>query len=151
MGFKKFVTVVGLVVVIIAAVAFAKYRLSDRTRSKVLKAAQQALARTRLQKIDNKTFEIFSETVADWNSKYAPDAEGHYKNPKTGEYTMMPIHRCASCGAMIPEPDMPSGWSKLRGQALKALMRERREFLIAYKCPKCGKKAYMPEYVRCDL
>ena len=65
-------------------------------------------ANNKVQMVDMKTFDIFTETSDDWAGKYAPDASGHYKNPKTGEYTVVKAMKCASCGQLIPVPDIPA-------------------------------------------
>ncbi len=98
-----------------------------------------------------KTFEVFAETVRDWATKYAPDASGRYKNPKTGEYTMVNVMKCASCGRPIPVPTLPDDLrpksasgprpSREASQALAAAMQK---FELTYKCPLCGKNAFPP-------
>jgi rRNA maturation protein Nop10 len=148
MDLKKVGLVVGLVVVIVIAAVLALRRTSSQPGSEAVKGAAQEAAGMKTDKIDNKTFEIFSETLADWEGKYAPDAEGHYKNPKTGEYTVVAIHKCASCGELIPSPDSPGGPPKGKGAGLTTWRNEREQFLLDYKCPKCGKNAYTPVQAR---
>ena len=67
-------------------------------------------ANKKLDMIDMKTLEIFSEMFANWEGKYEPmpDAPDHFKNPKTGEYTVVAAMKCASCGQLIPKPEIPA-------------------------------------------
>ncbi len=145
MDTKKVLAIVVLVVVIALAVVFAMRRNSGTALTGQMDATRNSQMAAKIDKIDNKTFEVFSETLADWNSKYAPDKSGHWKNPKTGEYTIVPVMKCASCGALIPYPEMPmasSGKGARRGMNME---RQEQEVLADYMCPKCGKHAYIAE------
>jgi rRNA maturation protein Nop10 len=144
---KKIGVVVALVAVIVIAVVLTAKRTSSTGAPAAVKAAQEALSAAKVDKIDKTTYEIFTETAADWQSKYAPDASGHYKNPKTGEYTMTSVIKCASCGALIPAPDMPVEPQTAKGMDRVRLMREEQEIRHNYKCPKCGRDAYAPETI----
>ena len=90
-----------------------------------------------------------------------PDAPDHFKNPKTGEYTVVAAMKCASCGQLIPKPEIPAdllppppppeekgskmaeiaGKQKYMQAKAMAMMKVLRE----YKCPKCGKSAWTRE------
>ena len=145
MDTKKVVVIVVLVVVIVVAAVFTAKRTSGKQGSAALEAAQKGQIAAKVDKIDNKTLEVFSETLSDWKTKYAPDAEGHFKNPKTGEYTMVGAMKCASCGADIPYPDLPAELlgSKGKGARRGGNPEARMEQILAnYMCPKCGKHAY---------
>jgi rRNA maturation protein Nop10 len=144
---KKIGVVVALLVVIVIAAVLTAKRTRGTGASAAVKAEQEALSAVKIDKIDQKTFDIFTETVADWQSKYAPDASGHYKNPKTGEYTMTSIIKCASCGALIPAADVPAVPPTAKGMDRVRLVREEQEIRRNYKCPKCGQNAYAPEAI----
>jgi len=76
-------------------------------------------------RIDSKSLELITQTIGEWQKLGRED--GKYKNPKTGEYTMVSVMECASCGAKIPRPEM-SGMKE----------EERFRILKDYQCPKCG-------------
>jgi hypothetical protein len=148
MKLKKIALIVLLIAVIAAAAVVAAIRVQSELKGPPLLLDQK------FDKIDMKSFEIVSETLRDWNTKYTPDASGHYKNPKTGQYTMVDVMKCASCGQLIPVPDMPLELRsnpelvKARGRGMReaalAMMAAREKFERNYKCPKCGRNAYPP-------
>ena len=144
----KKIALIGLLVAVIAAAAVVA---AIRARNKLLELTPPPLMDQKFDKIDMKSFEVISETLRDWNSTYAPDASGHYKNPKTGQYTMVDAMKCASCGQLIPVPDLPpeaqtNPARNMRGpgvgKAMKVWLEAKRKFELNYKCPKCGKNAY---------
>jgi DNA-directed RNA polymerase subunit RPC12/RpoP len=140
---KKIGVVVALVVVIVIAAVLTAKR-SKGTGAAAANTGLAAVSSEKIRMIDKNTFEIFTETAADWHGKYAPDASGYYKNPRTGEYTVTSIIKCASCGAEIPAPYIPPELQTTRKpepDRLKA-MEEIAEIRRNYKCPKCGKNAY---------
>ena len=113
----------------------------------------------RVEKIDRKTLELVTESVRDWSGKYAPDASGRYKNPKTGEYTMVGVMKCAACGQFILPPDYSAAYAKNEAGPTPAAavsglkgktppMRfdvdavKMREIRRGYRCPKCGKSPF---------
>ena len=140
MDFKKVGVVVALVVVIVIAAVFTAHRTKGQQGNAALQTAEKNLTSVKVDKIDNKTYEVISETASDWSGKYAPDSSGHCKNPKTGEYTMCNIITCASCGEKIPAPDFPPITAK--GGARMQALAEEQQIMRDYKCPKCGKNAY---------
>jgi hypothetical protein len=112
-----------------------------------------------IQKIDYKTLEIAKESHRDWMGKYAPDASGRCKNPKTGEYSMVDAFHCRACGKLIPVPEVPpelrmgrrslpaaAGGNKAAASAdpraevgrMASFMNPRQY----YKCPRCGKSPF---------
>jgi rRNA maturation protein Nop10 len=143
MDTKKALAIVVLVAVIVLAVVFALRRNSSSELQEKMQAGQRSVLNQKEDKIDLKTSEIITETVADWSSKYAPDSSGHWKNPKTGEYTMERVLKCASCGAEIPYPDMPTKPTEKGRLGLAKLEQEQERILAEYICPKCGKNAYL--------
>jgi len=141
MDTKKVLAIVVLVAVIVLAVVFALRRNSSSELQEKMQAGQKGVLSQKEDKIDIKTYEIIPETVADWSSKYAPDSSGHWKNPKTGEYTMAQVLKCASCGAEIPFPDMPTKPTEKGRLGKVKLEHEQEQILADYICPKCGKPA----------
>ena len=81
-----------LAVIVVAAVSTAKRTLSELT-------APALYADRKIKKVDMDSLEVYAETLNDWTNKYAPDAAGRYKNPKTGKYTMVDIG-----GQFMPAP-----------------------------------------------
>ncbi|MGD1001816.1 MAG: hypothetical protein ABSA67_14070 [Candidatus Brocadiia bacterium] len=153
MDSKKLVIMVVLVVVIVIAVVLAVKRTSNEEPA-VLATGQNE----KVQMIDMKSLEVFTETSSDWAGKYKADSSGHFKNPKTGDYTIVRAMKCSSCGQLIPVPEVPA--SLLPPLPAKATVRgqptpEQREYSQAqgqamlkvlhdYKCPRCGKEAWNP-------
>ena len=142
MDTKKVAVIAALVVVIVIAAVLTAKRASSNAGTEALQQSQQGVMGAKVDKIDSKSFEVISETLGDWNSKYAADKSGYFKNPKTGEYTMTQIMKCASCGAQIPYPEIPA---ELRGKTKMGESRQREQaidqLLADYMCPKCGKHA----------
>ncbi len=154
MDMKKLVAMAVLVVVIVVAVVIVVKRTSNEAPPMTAEADKT------LDMIDMKSLEVFSETPADWNGKYAADASGRHKNPKTGEYTIVEAMKCASCGQLIPRPEIPAdqlppappGMQKgfVRGgnrggtsNYLQAKAMVMMKILRDYKCPRCGKNAWI--------
>ena len=117
-----------------------------------------------VQKIDYKTLELAKESRRDWMGKYAPDASGRYKNPKTGEYSMVDAFHCRACGKLIPLPEVPpelrmrrgpppatSGGHKAAALAGPPAGADPVASLIQlqqnYKCPRCGKCPFEPQHL----
>jgi rRNA maturation protein Nop10 len=147
MSLKKTALMALLVAVTAAAAVVAVKRVQSEINGPPL------LMDRKFDKIDVNSLEIFSETLRDWTTKYAADASGRCKNPRTGEYTMVDTMKCASCGQIIPVPQIPADLGpspelvKARGRGfakeILALMNAKEEFLRNYKCPKCGKNAFV--------
>jgi hypothetical protein len=150
MNRKQIAIIPLLILVIFAAALLAAVRVRNG-----LKAPTPRLPSPldrKADKIDMKSYEVFSETLRDWTTKYAPDAAGYYRNPRTGEYTMVTLMKCASCGQLIPVPELPPGLVPNpelvmqrgpEGQAARTgAMMAVRKFQSDYKCPRCGKYAF---------
>ncbi len=142
---------IALIVLLLAVIAFFAVFAAKRVRTEVKMMPTMVLDQ-KVQKIDMKTLEVFAETSADWQTKYAPDASHRYKNPNTGEYTMVDTMRCASCGQLIPEPQTnpeflpkPEPGKQKGSQKGDTRMAEAmQKTLAAYLCPRCGKHAWLP-------
>ena len=98
------------------------------------KAVAQKIAEQIMGKIDEKTLEVTTLKIGEWD-RLGHDARGYYKNMKTGAFTMVPLMVCGACGAKIPMPELllanpPADVAAARKAA---------------KCPKCGKNPFPPE------
>ena len=90
----------------------------------------------KMEKIDQKTLTLITKTLGEW--EHLGKKGDRYKNPETGEYTMMDAITCASCGAKVPAPD----YSILYADPNKPVTPpDIHQFREAYLCPKCGKQA----------
>ncbi|MGD1001518.1 MAG: hypothetical protein ABSA67_12575 [Candidatus Brocadiia bacterium] len=142
MNGKKIAIIVLLIAVIGVATAFTVTRILNEAGGPTLYVDQK------FEKIDMKSYEVFGETNSDWQTKYTPDASGHWKNPKTGEYTLTYMMKCASCGRPIPLPQLPA---ELRPKTAsgrpsradtEAIAEAMHQYELIYKCPLCGKNAF---------
>jgi len=86
------------------------------------------IGKTPVEMIDVATLERMTKTFDEWQR--LGQKWGAYKNPKTGEYTMLRTMVCPSCGEVIPEPN-----TDLYPRDVAAQMDQRLRFR---KCPKCG-------------
>jgi rRNA maturation protein Nop10 len=124
---KKIAIFAVLLAVVIVAVAIMVKRTAGGPAVPAWVLDQQ------VEKIDIKSLEVITARLGDWDGKYAPDASGLWKNPKTGEYTMTGVMKCAACGQPIPVPQQPAGKGTAPGTMAN---------LRDYKCPRCGKNAF---------
>ena len=151
---KKIAIYVVLLAVVIGAVVLAVKRVASNPAPPSWVLAQQ------VQKIDCKTLELVSASLGDWNSKYAPQASDskRWKNPKTGEYTMVDPIKCAACGQLIPGPDYsatlrhaaPTAPAAATSNGLPPPMPASdvdmtlfQKIQREYRCPKCGKIPFL--------
>lgn len=72
-----------------------------------------------IEKIDPESGEVVTKPLGEWR-ELRNEKTGKYKNPKTGDYTMVTPMVCPNCKVKIPVPEPPENeWT--------------------YKCPRCGK------------
>jgi arylsulfatase A-like enzyme len=93
---RKIVVIALLMAVIVVAAVSTAIRISSELTAPALYADRK------IEKIDMDSLEVYAETSDDWANKYAPDAIGRYKNPKTGKYTIVDID-----GQFLPAPQFP--------------------------------------------
>jgi rRNA maturation protein Nop10 len=144
---KKIALIALLIAVIAGFAVFAVIRVRHEAKMMPTMLVDQLV-----QKIDMKTLEVIGETNADWRDKYAPNAAHYYKNPNTGEYTMTDIMKCASCGQIIPKPQIAPEFLPKRApgeprpdpKSDTTLVDAMQKTLNAYLCPRCGKHAWVP-------
>ena len=128
---KKAAVVVVLVIVIVGAVVWiAKAGRRSTTMP-------EAMRKEMITRVDEETLEAISLTREEWRELAEPVPavveEGadprqvrrvpRWKNPKTGQYTVVPAIQCASCGADLPGTMFPIGFGT---------------------CPKCGNPITRP-------
>ena len=135
-GAKKAVFVIILIAVIVGGIVFA-VRRSGRGTAKL----PPHLAGKKVEKIDSKTGELITKTQGEWNKLRRDNFGGVWKNPETGEYTVVGVIVCPHCGEKIPERlrtvEQVNDPASVSPEALRAAN-------LLYKCPKCGKCPYLP-------
>ena len=82
-----------------------------------------------------KTRKLFTKTIAEWE-KLGPK-DGKFKNPETGEYTLVRPMQCFACWKTIPSAGMPETRADAAGSETDGLPAKR-------TCPECGNNAYPP-------
>ena len=125
-GERKTVVVIILLAVIIVAGAL----IAKNFRTGASKPPSFVTERP-VEKIDKETLEPITLPLSEWEKLGIQD--GMWKNPETGEFTVLSITVCSSCGKKIPAPPLPIDPD---AAAYDEIRRE-------YVCPRCGKKAYL--------
>jgi len=120
---------IAVVVILLAAVAAAViwFTVSSDRGTRPAAMGEQVL-----EKVDVVTGEVVSATREEWE-KLGRKGD-RWKNPKTGDYTVVNGMTCEACGALVPGPDIS--------------LKDKREHepkwyeqqLDDYVCPKCGKR-----------
>ena len=89
--------------------------------------------------IDENSFEVIERTKPEWDELYSEEL-AKWKNPATGEFTMVPAKKCGSCGEIVPRVVFPpaefEGLSGLQADFKKERMQ------AEYRCPLCGGPVY---------
>jgi hypothetical protein len=124
MGGKQSLVAVVVVIVIVAAGIWL-------TRSMRAPGMPAGVAGQMVKKMDYKTMEVVTLPFGKWMELYY-GKYNLYKNTKTGEYTMVDVMSCRSCGAEIPVMPVTPEVAKNGPAAAHQAIAE-------YKCPKCGK------------
>ena len=88
-----------------------------------------------MEYIDIETGELMTLSVGKWQKLGRQGWK--FKNPDTGEFTMVSPIVCRSCGEKVPPLNMPEP----DGANEKAAM-EYDKAMRAYMCPQCGRRAY---------
>ena len=127
MGNKRIIAAVALVIVVVAAGIW-------MVRSIRAPRMPDWVANELVKKIDYKTQEIVALPLGKWMGLHY-GKYNLYKNPKTGENTMVDVMKCASCGAEIPEMPLTEELARKGHDVVQEARSE-------YKCPKCGKASY---------
>lgn len=122
-GTKQIVIAVVLIVVIVAAVTF------GIRKSRGPGIAPEAAARI-IEKMDSKTGEPISRGLGEWISLRHPKM-AVWKNPDTGDYTVVIPVTCRACGERVPGPLVSEDVIAQGPPAFSAARAN-------YTCPKCG-------------
>jgi hypothetical protein len=126
-GGKK---VVGMIVLLAAIAAVIVYTVKRSTGP----PSQPDHVRNReITKIDSNTNTVVVKTLGEWQD--LGHKEGKYKNPETGEYTMVRPMTCDSCDKQIPAPEMPANIADLGAEGED-------EINANYMCPLCAEHAF---------
>jgi len=126
---KKFAVIaILLAIIVIAIVWIGKWQFSGPEAPEWFR---EEMAQQEIDMIDEGTNEIMTKTRREWEE--LGRREGKYKNPNTGEYTMVKAMVCPACLQKIPAPVPPRGEHPTREEmiAFDQVLRE-------YACPKCG-------------
>lgn len=125
---KKIALAVGLIVVI----AFAVWLIARNTGSGGGPDIDKVKA-TKVKLVDeNPPYDVIEKTLGEWEKDGKKD--GKYKNPTTGEYTMVPFMTCMACGAQIPAVTPPP--------EAKTNPINLGKWQATITCPKCGKSPF---------
>lgn len=73
-----------------------------------------------VERIDEKTLTVVSKSNKEWEQLGREN--GRYKNPESGEYSMVSVGLCGACGGKIPQPPVADP-----------------SILVNTRCPLCGK------------
>jgi len=92
--------------------------------------------KTPVEKIDQKALTLMTRSMAEWEE--LGKKHGKYRNPETGEYTMVDVCRCQVCGQKIPVPD-----ASLLSKSTKRSSGPDEEdpaavHAVTFNCPRCG-------------
>ena len=143
MGAKRIAAIVALLAIIVLAGYWMSRKLGGRDEP-----PEWYLGQAR-ELVDTETGELISQPVEKWQS--GRQLDGKFKNPKTGDYTMVKPIVCASCGAKIAPPDYPSRpasepSTRTRTDARRDPVQDAYEAEVDqiwhnHMCPKCGERA----------
>lgn len=125
---KKIAAIVGLLIVIAAALVFVFKQSGIGVRGP--KEPDWMLEQP-TEKADLFTGEVMTRQKQEWDA--LGQKGGAYKNPDTGRYTMVGLDLCIGCGAKVPSLSAPPGVQPPAPGAAG-------EWLPTEKCPKCGKQ-----------
>ena len=136
-GWKKGVIIVALIVVILAGItglitwgvsgdSEPEWHAEERTSREMVLVDENALAT------------VLTKTAGEWDK--LGKQGGKYKNPETGQFTMVPAALCAGCNEFIPYPQMgKDDLTGLSGQARTEKLRDIDRIKYEMVCPKCQK------------
>ncbi len=128
-----------LVVIVILAlvVAIAVWVMRSGSSEKGSEDARDIFNRKPMELVCEETLEVITKPRGEW-IELGCSEENKYKNPKTGNYTMMTPMKCESCGEKIPLVviEAPEG---LDDEATIRYIENKERELI---CPRCKKPVY---------
>jgi len=127
-GKKAVVVAISLTVIVVMVAWIAKRQFGGPATPEWF---EKEMAEEKIEMIDEQTFETMTKTRREWEE--LGRKEGKYKNPNTGEYTMLPAAVCPACLEKIPKPVPPYGQRPTKEQVIAF-----DQVLKEYACPKCG-------------
>jgi len=119
-------TLIAVVLVAVAAVAL-WYAVGKVARTSGRKPPKSYMTMP-VEKIDQKSLKLITKSMAEWEK--LGQKNGKYKNPETGEYTMVEACRCQACGQKIPMPEKVS--------SEPGAVEPGEERIEKFRCPRCG-------------
>lgn len=129
---KKIIVMVGLVAIIILSVYFGIISRLGPSKPPDWVSEQP------FELIDTKTGELMTRTLGEWESSGTKD--GKYKNPDTGEFTIVFPIVCESCKQkVVGPPGMPVADPNMGGKAYAEAQKKAMELKLEYTCPRCGR------------
>lgn len=93
-----------------------------------------------VEKMDSESLEVITKTRGEWE-RLGRQADGKFKNPNTGAYTMVAPMTCASCGEKIPGAAVPPPPRNPTMEEEMAYRRTLEDAMRDHRCPKCGQPA----------
>ena len=136
-GSKKIVFAVVLIMIIVFAIVW----ISRRGGGRGTIERPNELTGQMEEKIDARSGKIFTKTMGEWEKLDYSHMGYVWKNPETGEFTVVNIITCPHCGERIPD----------RLRTVKEIMdpaamepQAQVAAAQAYTCPKCGGKPLLP-------
>ena len=139
---KKIITVVVLLAIIVVVVVFGIKRMNIGGPK-----PPEFYFTEQVQKIDLESKEIFTLTRREWLKRRLKDGK-KFKNPNTGEYTVVSAIKCPGCGKLIPSIEHLLPARKIDStapdfeEARRVLDLEKDKITSEYKCPECGMRVY---------
>ena len=132
---KRTVSIVALVVVIAAALTF------GIVRSGCVRGAgpPKNILAIPVEKIDRDSLELITLSQGEWDD-LGQNERMTYKNPNTGEYTMLGVIVCEACGEKIPRPEAPPYPKKRTEETLSEHAAQFSRIKADYRCPRCGER-----------
>jgi DNA-directed RNA polymerase subunit RPC12/RpoP len=125
---KRAVTAVVLLVLLVLAIVWGVRRTFGR------QGPPTAVSGEMVKMMDYKTLESVSLPRSEWEGlRSRIPGTNTYKNPKTGQHTLVGVFKCANCGKDIPSMPVPDE-ATVNGDF--------RKMRAEYKCPYCGKSPF---------
>ena len=130
--------IIVVVVLIVAVVAFVWWRLSSTEVVGGPKPPTEVRNRPR-KMVDEKTFEVIERTKPEWDELYSEELD-RWRNPDTGEYTIVPGIKCDSCGKLVPVKKLSE--EEKEGLSEEQIGMRSEQLMRQYVCPHCEGRVY---------
>jgi transposase-like protein/DNA-directed RNA polymerase subunit RPC12/RpoP len=128
---KNLLAVAAVVVVVAVAITLGVLRVRGQ------QGPPEAVLKEMVKMMDYKTLESVSLPRSEWEGLRDKTPKTNvYKNPKTGQYTLVDIFKCANCGKDIPAIAVTDEL---------AVNGDFRKMRAEYVCPYCGKSPFFKQ------